>query len=131
MLGKCIKIMSMSFSKIFICSYLTIYNIYWNIQGLSQYNYFNSAISLIKKYGTPASVTAAVGSTISASSLRNDFGGASKVALQCTSGSYLVGAYTCWTKTSSGTPGSQTTCPADVQKEDSCTASTLTVQSFP
>jgi ribonuclease I len=98
--------------------------------GISQTDYFNAAINLIKKFGTPASVTSAVGKTISASSLRTDFGGSTKVALQCTSGQYLNGAYTCWSRSSNGTPSTQVTCPADVQKEDTCTASTLTVTSF-
>lgn len=97
--------------------------------GLSQYDYFENTINLLKKFGTPASVTAAVGSTISASSLRNDFGGASNVALQCESGKYLSGAYTCWTQ-SNGLPTKQVNCPADVIKEDTCTATTLFVQTF-
>jgi ribonuclease T2 len=113
------------------------YTDFWNHEwtkhgtctGLSQYDYFSKTLSLIKSFGTPASVTNAVGSTLSASSLRNDFGGSSKVALQCQSGSYLSGAYTCWNQ-SNGLPTTQRECPADVIAEDTCTASTLTVQSF-
>jgi len=97
--------------------------------GLSQYDYFSKTISLIKKYGTPASVTKAAGSTISASQLRTDFGGATYVALQCDSGKYLSGAYTCWNQ-SSGSPSTQRACPTDVQKEDTCTSSTLTVRTL-
>jgi ribonuclease T2 len=97
--------------------------------GLLQEDYFTNALSLIKKFGTPASVTAAVGGTISAASLRNDFGGATMVSLQCISGKYLSGAYTCWSQ-SNGIPVAQITCAADVQKEDTCTAQTLTVTSF-
>jgi ribonuclease T2 len=94
--------------------------------GLSQYDYMSKTLGLAKSFPTPASVTKAVGGTISASSLRNDFGGASKVALQCDGGNYLSGAYTCWSQ-SSGTPKSQIACPSDVVKEDTCTASTLNV----
>lgn len=97
--------------------------------GLSQYDYFNSAINLIKIFGTPASVTNAVGGSISASQLRNDFGGASYVALQCESGSYLSAAFSCWSNVN-GIPTKQIVCPSDVQLEDTCTASTLKVQSF-
>ncbi len=97
--------------------------------GLSQYDYFSKTLSLIKSFGTPASVTKAVGSTISASTLRNDFGGSSYVALQCDSGKYLSGAYTCWNQ-SNGVPTTQRTCPKDVIGEDTCTSSTLTVKKF-
>jgi ribonuclease I len=96
---------------------------------LSQEAYFTNALNLIKKFGTPASVTKAVGGTISADSLRNDFGGSKYVSLQCTSGKYLVGAYTCWSQVN-GKPTAQIACPSDVQSEDTCTSSTLTVQSF-
>jgi hypothetical protein len=84
---------------------------------------------LIKQFGTPASVTANVGGSIAASTLRNDFGGASKVSLQCTSGAYLVGAYTCWTQTN-GVASQQVNCPSDVISEDTCTKSTLYIQGF-
>ena len=97
---------------------------------LNQEEYFTASLDLIKKFGTPASVTAAVGSTISADSLRNDFGGATFASLQCTSGKYLNGVYTCWSKQANGYPDAQIACPSDVQKEDTCTASTLNVASF-
>lgn len=97
--------------------------------GLKQYDYFKDTINLIKKFGTPSSVTSHVGGNLSASSLRNDFGGASKVALQCNSGKYLSGAFTCWSQ-SNGLPSAQIACPADVVKEDTCTASTLIIMSF-
>lgn len=97
--------------------------------GLSQYDYFSKTLSLGKSFGTPASVTNAVGSTISASNLREDFGGAAYVALQCVSGKYLSGAYTCWDQ-KNGAPTTQRECPSDVVAEDTCTSSTLSVQSF-
>lgn len=97
--------------------------------GLTQQNYFQYAINLIKALGTPSSVTNAVGSTLSASTLRNDFGGATYVALQCTSGKYLSGAYTCWAE-ENGLPTIQIECPVEVQKEDTCTSSTLTIESL-
>ncbi len=97
--------------------------------GLTQYNYFQDSINLLKKFGTPASVTANVGGNISATTLRNDFGGSSKVALQCNGGAYLVGAYTCWSQTN-GVPSAQITCPSDVISEDTCTKTTLYIQAF-
>eukprot|EP01035_Chromulina_nebulosa_P019484 gene19484-25370_t len=97
--------------------------------GLSQATYFQNTINLYLKYGTPSILTSAVGSTISASSLRTAMGGSSYVALQCTSGSYLSGAYSCWSQTN-GIPGSQTACPSGVIAEDTCTSSTLKVTSF-
>lgn len=97
--------------------------------GLSQYNYFQNTINLIKKFGTPSVVTANVGGSVSASSLRQAFGGSTMVALQCESGQYLSGAYTCWSQ-SNGVPQQQITCPSDVQKEDTCTSSTVKITSF-
>lgn len=97
--------------------------------GLSQDAYFQAALNLIKAFGTPASVTNAVGKTVSADTVRNEMGGATYVSLQCTSGSYLSGAYTCWGQ-SNGIPTTQQVCASDVQKEDTCTSSTLTVESF-
>jgi len=105
----------------------------WSKHGtctdLPQFDYFAKTLSLIKSFGTPASVTNAVGSTMSASVLRDDFGGSSKVALQCNGGTYLSGAFTCWTQ-SNGFPIAQTTCPDDVIKEDSCRSEMITIQSF-
>jgi len=97
--------------------------------GLSQTDYFNDAINLLKSTGTPKSVTANVGGSISAASLRTDFGGATYVALQCNAGQYLVGAYTCWTQVN-GAPGKVRECPADVQAEDTCTSETVYIQAF-
>ena len=98
--------------------------------GLSQYDYFNDSINLIKQVGTPSMVTKAVGSTINADDLRDQFGGSTKTSLLCENGSYLVGLYTCWTRDNSGNPSSQTTCPSDVQSEDTCRTNTLTVDAF-
>lgn len=99
--------------------------------GLSQVDYFQTTIDLTKSFGTPQSLidAATAGTTISADTLRTDMGGASFVALQCESGKYLSGAYTCW-KESNGVPTTQTACPSDVISEDSCSSSTVTVQSF-
>jgi ribonuclease T2 len=97
--------------------------------GLSQLSYFNNSINLIKQLGTPSDVTAATGSTMSASTLRNDFGGATYASLQCTSSSYVNGVFTCWSSTN-GIPTTQIQCPADVQKEDTCTASTVKIESL-
>lgn len=113
------------------------YTSFWNHEwtkhgtcaGLSQVDYFQTTIDLIKKYGTPSAVTNAVGGTLSADTLRTDMGGAAYVSLQCESGKYLSGAYTCWSQ-SNGIPTVQQKCPSDVQAEDTCSSSTLTIQGF-
>lgn len=97
--------------------------------GLSQYDYFQSTLTLYKSYGTPSILTAAVGSTLSASDLRTAMGGSTMVALQCNSGLYLSGAYSCWNQVN-GVPTTQTVCPSDVQSEDTCTSSSLSIQAF-
>lgn len=99
--------------------------------GLSQYDYFDDTINLIKQFGTPSSVSAAAGGDpVSADDLRDDFGGAAKCSLQCENSQYLVGVYTCWDHDSDGHPTSQIDCPSDVVAEDTCTHSTVTVPAF-
>lgn len=95
--------------------------------GLEQEDYFQAAIDLIKSFGTPSSVTEAVGSSVDADTVRDDMGGASKASLQCESGKYLNGVYTCWTRNSDGSVGSQVSCPSDVQGEDTCSSSSVSV----
>lgn len=96
--------------------------------GLSQYDYFNSAINLIKQLGTPQDFIDNVGGTMSSSDLRNDYGGATETTLTC-SGAYINGLYTCW-NTVNGFPQEQIVCPADVQAEDTCTSSTINIAAF-
>lgn len=97
--------------------------------GLSQYNYFTNTLNLLQSFGTPALLTQNAGGSVDAASLRNAFGGATMVALQCTSGKYINGAYTCWTQ-ENGVPTKQIVCPADVQKEDTCTGSSVIISTF-
>ena len=122
--------------------------------GLSQFDYFNYATQLIQSFGTPATYTAAAtgSGTMDANDLRNDFGGADKASLQCSSGQYINGVYTCWS-TVNGVPTTQVVCPSDVQAsnsayflffitffnkfpcvclqgEDTCTSSTVTIAEF-
>jgi len=109
--------------------------------GLAQVDYFQTTVDTIKSFGTPqslvdAATTAINGSSssissgndgsISADTLRADMGGTAYVSLQCESGAYLSGAYTCWAQ-EAGVPVKQIECPADVLSEDSCTASTISV----
>ena len=98
--------------------------------GLSQFNYLSSAINVIKKFGTPAIIPANLGKNISSDALRQDFGGAEYVSLQCMSGQYLSGAFLCLTFGSDGLPGDKVVCPADVHAEDTCTGSTVFIQTF-
>lgn len=114
------------------------YTEFWNHEwtkhgtcsGLSQYDYFTNAINIIKKVGTPVDFQNAVGSTMSADALRADFGGKDHASLQCTSSKFINGVYSCWSQVN-GIPQSQITCPKDVQAEDTCTVTTITVTAFP
>lgn len=98
--------------------------------GLDQTVYFNTTINLVKEFGTPSIVTSNVGKTIDADDIRNAFGGSTKVALQCDSGKYLSGAFTCWSKDSDGYPKDQIECANDVQGEDTCSSSSVTIPEF-
>ena len=84
--------------------------------GLSQYDYFNYATKLIQSFGTPSAYTQAAtnGGSIDADDLRDAFGGPTMASLQCTSGKYINGVYTCWS-TVDGVPTDQVVCPSDVQ----------------
>lgn len=79
--------------------------------------------------GTPALVTSNVGKTIPAADIRNAFGGASYVSLQCSGGNMLTGAFTCWNQ-QSDLPTVQVPCTGDVQGEDTCTSSDVTIVSL-
>ena len=99
--------------------------------GMTQAAYFNATVSLIMKLGTPTSFSAAVGKAVSADTIRKAFGGAQYASLQCTSGQYVNGVFTCWERNSvTGLPTVQTLCPADVQAEDTCKSSEVTIKSF-
>jgi len=86
--------------------------------GLSQYEYFNSAIQLTFRIPTPDILYRSIGQNVSATELRNSFGGSDYVALQC-SNQHLTGLYTCWNQID-GIPTYQMKCPTSVSKEDSC-----------
>jgi ribonuclease I len=97
--------------------------------GSPQQQYFQNALNVLNKIGTPSRVSENVGKTISAADLRNDFGGSAYVSLQCSSGQFLAGAYLCIAQ-SNGQPGAQTKCGADVVAEDTCTMETITINTF-
>jgi len=94
--------------------------------GLSQEHYFGSAIDLIIKYVTPAVLSNAVGTHLSADALRIAMGGKDMVSLQC-DGEALSGVFTCWSQIQ-GIPSTQINCPADVKKEDTCTAKSILIK---
>jgi len=97
---------------------------------LAQTTFFNTTMNLDASYGTPSLVTSNIGGSVSASDLRNAMGGADNMALLCENGKYLSGAYSCWSMDSNGYPDSLTTCPSDVQGEDTCTSSTVQIPEF-
>jgi ribonuclease T2 len=111
-------------------SYDSFWEHEWTKHGtcstLTQYNYFNDAIQLIERFQTPEVLVEAAGGNIDAATLRKSMG---DVALQCSGGNVLMGAYTCWSQTN-GIPDSQITCPSSVEMEDTCSATTLTVPSL-
>eukprot|EP00605_Chrysophyceae_sp_TOSAG23-4_P000863 GSChrysophyteH1.ASY1.ANO1.954.1 assembled CDS len=97
--------------------------------GLSQVGYFNTTINLAKSFGTPSIFTKNTGKTVSANDLRNSLGGHTKASLICSGGNKLTGAYTCWAQ-KDGVPTAQATCPQCVQDEDTCTSSSVTIESM-
>lgn len=98
--------------------------------GLSQSNYFSSAIALIKALKTPKVLMAAVGGGMSTAVLRDSFGGKGFVSLRCSDGNYLTEVYTCWDKDDDNLPTGRTNCPKDVLKADNCDADVLQVVAF-
>lgn len=97
--------------------------------GLPQQSYFQYTIDLLNSFPTPSLVSNNVGGSVNAADLRNAMGGATYASLQCNSGEYLSGVYTCWSE-SDGKPLKQIECPSDVQKEDTCTTTSVVVRSF-
>lgn len=95
---------------------------------LDQTTYYQTAINLIKQFGTPSVVSSNIGKSIAADDIRDGFGGSDKVLLKCSSGS-LTGAYTCWTQ-SNGIPSSQVSCPSSTKGEDNCGTGSVTIKSL-
>ena len=96
--------------------------------GLTQEEYFRSAVDLIVSYGSPKMLSEAVGSHLPADSLRVAMGGISMVSLQCDGdGDTLSGAFSCWSQ-SNGVPNEQIICPDDVKKEDTCSAASILIK---
>ena len=105
----------------------------WDKHGtcseLSQYDYFQQAITLVEQsFTTPEIIHDYINTTnsLSANAARNSFGGPTYTALQCSDSNILTGVYTCW----SHSHVLQIECPASVQKEDTCSLSYLTVVSL-
>lgn len=95
---------------------------------LDQTTYYQTAISLIKSYGTPSVVSSNIGKSVPADDIRQGFGGSSMVILKCSNG-FLTGAYTCWTQ-SSGQPDKKVDCPASTQGEDNCGSGNVLIKSL-
>lgn len=114
----------------------TAYDDFWDHEwtkhgtctGLSQYDYFLKALNLIKEFGTESIISQNVGKTVATKAVRDAYGGNTMVTLRC-SGAYISELYTCWTQVN-GIPDKRTTCPSDVQTEDSCTDESIYIQSF-
>ncbi len=113
------------------------YNSFWDHEwtkhgtctGLPQQSYFQESINLIKAFGSPPILADFVGKNMTASILRDALGGATRASLQCNSGVRLSGVFTCWFQ-ENGVPKVQVECPADVQKEDTCTSAEISITSF-
>ena len=87
--------------------------------GLSQYDYFDKALALTFSIPTPDMLYYSIGKNISASELRDNFGGELYVTLLCTN-QQLTGLYTCWGENPDGSPNTQIKCPESVNNEDTC-----------
>ena len=96
--------------------------------GLDQTAYFQAAIDLIKKVGTPSIVSDNVGKSVATSDIRDAFGGASKAILKCSSKT-MVGLSTCYTQ-SKGMPDQQVDCPPSTKGEDNCGSGSITIPSM-
>ena len=97
--------------------------------GLEQSKYFESAVDLLLKFGSPSILSDSVGHSMSAEDLRRAMGGDNMVSLQCDGNKKdtLSGAFTCWTQ-KYGIPGSQIICPDDVRKEDTCVTDNIVIK---
>jgi ribonuclease T2 len=87
--------------------------------GLSQYDYFYKAIQLTSNIPMPDILYYSIGNNISATELRNSFGGDKYVTLLCTN-QQLTGLYTCWGETLDNSPTVQIKCPESMKNEDTC-----------
>jgi len=88
--------------------------------GLSQHDYFTTALSLTNLLITPESIHNSIGLNISADTLRTSVADPSSVSLQCHN-QMLVGMYTCWQQLDN-IPTKLVACPTDVIHEDTCTS---------
>ena len=89
--------------------------------GLSQYDYFTTALSLTNVLTTPEIIHNYIGSNVSTEALRSSITALPSVSLQCHN-QMLVGLYTCWQQ-DNNIPSKLVACPDDVIHEDTCTAS--------
>jgi ribonuclease T2 len=86
--------------------------------GLSQHDYFTTALELTNLLITPELLHNSIGLNVSAAALRSSIADPTTVSLQCKN-QQLMGVYTCW-KQQNGIPTKLFTCPDDVLHEDSC-----------
>jgi len=87
--------------------------------GLSQYDYFTTALSLTNTLITPEIIHNSIGLNVSGDEIRYSIANPSSVSLQCHK-QMLVGIYTCWQQINN-IPSKMITCPPDVLQEDTCT----------
>jgi ribonuclease T2 len=86
--------------------------------GLTQYDYFMTAIRMTDILLTPDIFHKSVGTNINTEELRMLFGPTSTISLQCSHQS-LVGVYSCWQQ-KNNVPTKLVACPDDVLQEDTC-----------
>jgi len=86
--------------------------------GLTQLQYFQSAIQLTNQIPSPTVLYDSIGGNMSATVLREHMGGPNFVTLLCTH-SVLNGLYTCWEQVDH-LPTVQIKCPQSVIQEDTC-----------
>lgn len=107
---------------------------YGRCSGLSQYDYFKSAIDQYKLFPTPQSINDALFLTdgvLEKDALQSDFGGMSDHSFFfCHSIQFLSEVRTCWSKGLDGKPEMQIACPKTLRASDTCTSGVLTLMSF-
>lgn len=96
--------------------------------GLSQHDYFTTALSLTNIVITPDILHNSIGSNVSTDTLRTSIADPSSVSLQCHN-QMLVGMYTCWQQVDN-IPSKLVACPTDVIHEDTCTSQYVYIPSL-
>lgn len=104
---------------------------YGRCTGLSQAEYFNRALQMLKAVGTPDIIRNNVGGQVAVDMVKPSLSGLETASsLQCQKNEHLLGAKVCWAKGADGVPLIQEVCPTNVQEMDSCDMGMLQISAF-